>query len=253
MRYLSSSILVAATFLAASPITVLPAETVQPSAAEAKLRESLRNTMLQLRNSENDKAVAQAAVAEAEEKNKTLTDQVEKIMRQLAADKAAADKAAAELNAKIEQRDGQITELRDALTKLQAEFKKMTALAESKEAQRAKLEEQTIVLNRRVADQQTKNAGMFRVANEILARYEKFGLGEALTAREPFTGITRVKLQSLFEEYRDQLADQRIKPEAGKPSDASSPAPKAGSTPAPEKAPKSKPASPKVADSKPRS
>lgn len=247
MRYLASSILAAATFLAAGPITVLRAETAQPSAAENKLRESLRNTMLQLRNSENDKAVAQAAVAEAEDKNKALTEQVGKIMKQMAADKTAADKAVADLNAKIEQRDGQIAELREAWEKLKVEFKKMTVVAETKEAQRAKLEEQNILLNRRVADQQTKNAGMFRVANEILSRYEKFGLGDALTAREPFTGLTRVKLQSLFEEYRDQLTDQRIKP-----ADASTPAPKTGSTLAPEKAAKARPASSKVADSKPR-
>jgi chromosome segregation ATPase len=249
MRYLSSSILVAAAvFLAAGPSQVLRAETAQPSAAENKLRESLRNTMLQLRNSENDKAVAQASLAEAEDKNKALAEQVEKIMKQLAADKASADKAAADLNTKIEERDGQIAQLRDVLEKVKVEFKKMTALAETKEAQRAKLEDQNNQLNRRVAEQQTKNANMYRIANDILARYEKFGLGDALTAREPFTGITRVKLQSLFEEYRDELTDQRIKP-----AEAPAPAPKAASTPAPEKPTKAKQTSPKVADAKARS
>jgi len=245
MRFLTSSILIAAVLLVAGPSQVLKAETAQPSAAENKLRESLRNTMLQLRNSENDKAVAQAALAEAEDKNKALTDQVEKIMKQIAADKVAADKAAADLNAKIEQRDGQIAELRDALEKLKVEFKKMTVVAETKEAQRAKLEEQNIQLNRRVADQQARNAGMFRVANEILVRYEKFGLGDALTAREPFTGITKVKLQSLFEEYRDQLADQRIKP-----TDASQGP--AGATPAPDKPTKQKAAQAKTGEQKPK-
>jgi hypothetical protein len=245
MRFLTSSMLIAAALLVAGPSQVLQAETAQPSAAENKLRESLRNTMLQLRNSENDKAVAQAAVAEAEDKNKALTEQVEKIMKQLAADKAAADKAAADLNAKLEQRDGQIAELRDALEKLKGEFKKMTIVAETKEAQRAKLEEQNIQLNRRVADQQTKNAGMFRVANEILVRYEKFGLGDALTAREPFTGITKVKLQSLFEEYRDQLADQRIKP-----ADAS--LGPVGATSAPDKPAKQKTTQAKTGEQKPK-
>ena len=83
---------------------------------------------------------------------------------------------------------------------MQTELKRVTDIANTKEAQRAKLEDQVNQLNRRVADQQTKNAGMFKIANEILVRYERFGLGDALTAREPFTGITRVKLQSLFED-----------------------------------------------------
>ena len=47
---------------------------------------------------------------------------------------------------------------------------------------------------------------------EILSRYEKFGLGTALTAREPFTGITRARLQSLVDEYDEKISAQRIKP-----------------------------------------
>ena len=74
---------------------------------------------------------------------------------------------------------------------------------------------------------------MFKVANEILVRYERFGLGDALTAREPFTGITRVKLQSLFEDYQDKLTDQKIKPLEAKP-------PEPAATPAPDKAGKPK-------------
>jgi chromosome segregation ATPase len=228
--------------LLASPATVLRAENAQPSAAETKLRESLRNTMLQLRTSENDKAVAQAALAEAEEKGKALTDQIEKVTKQMATDKSAADKAATELQIKIEEREKQIAELRDALSRSQGETKAVTTIANTKEAQRAKLEQQTIVLNRRVADQQTKNAGMFKVANEILARYEKFGLGDALSAREPFTGITRVKLQSLFEEYQDKLADERIKP-------VDTAAPETKSTPVPAK---SKASTAKTTEQKPK-
>jgi hypothetical protein len=53
---------------------------------------------------------------------------------------------------------------------------------------------------------------MFKVGSEILTRFEKFGLGTAITAREPFIGLTRVKLQNLMQDYADKLADQKIKP-----------------------------------------
>jgi hypothetical protein len=49
------------------------------------------------------------------------------------------------------------------------------------------------------------------LGKEILERYEKFGLGTALTAREPFVGTTRVRLQNLVQEYSDKLSEQRIK------------------------------------------
>ncbi|EDY17415.1 hypothetical protein CfE428DRAFT_5101 [Chthoniobacter flavus Ellin428] len=238
--------LVTLALLLTLPAGLLKAENAQPSAAENKLRESLRNTLLQLRTSENDKAVAQAALAESEDKNKTLTEQVEKITKDRAAEKTAADKVANDLQTKVEDRDKLIAELKDALQKSQLDTKRVTDIANTKESQRAKLEDQTNQLNRRVADQQTKNAGMFKIANEILQRYEKFGLGDALTAREPFTGITRVKLQSLFEEYRDKIDDERIKPGDTVPTPANA-------TPSSEKPGKSKNAQSKAGEQKSKS
>lgn len=242
---LSRSTIIAIGLLLAMPAAFLRAQNAQPSAAEAKLRESLRNTMLQLRTSENDKAVAQAAQAEAEEKNKALTEKIEALTKRVADDKTAADKAAADLQTKVEERDKEIGGLRVAIDKLNLEKKDIIEIAKTKEAQRAKLEDQTNQLNRRVADQQAKNAGMFKVANEILARYEKFGLGDALSAREPFTGITRVKLQGLFEEYQDKLADQRIKPIAAAAPETPPPTPAAKNA-------KAKTASIKANESKPK-
>ncbi len=84
--------------------------------------------------------------------------------------------------------------------------------ADKKEGDSAKLANDVVLLKRQVADRETKNLALFKLGNEILTRYEKFGLGEALLAREPFTGITRTKLETLVQDYSDKLADQRIKP-----------------------------------------
>jgi hypothetical protein len=45
---------------------------------------------------------------------------------------------------------------------------------------------------------------------EILDRYEKFGLGDAILAREPFTAAKRVKFQNLVQDLSDKLTDARI-------------------------------------------
>jgi hypothetical protein len=246
MNFASLSILAAVMLIGAPIARLCAADPAQPSAAENRLRETLRSSLLQLRNAENDKAVLQAAQAEMEEKNKALTSQVEAQAKQSAADKDAADKSIATLQAKMDERDKDIADLRESLDKWKADHKRITDVANTKEAQRAKLEEQVIQLDRRVADQQTKNAGMYKIANEILQRYEKFGLGDALSAREPFTGITRVKLQSLFEDYRDKLVDQKIKPPEAK-------VPEPATAPAPDKAPKAKGKPDKAPDPKTRS
>ncbi len=184
----------------------------QSKNGDAKLRESLRSTMMRLRDAENARAVLESAKAEADLKNKELTGQVATLTKQLAADKDAADKTISELTGKLAGQEAQVAKFKEALEKWEASHKQIVEVARNKEAERAKLSDQVIVVERRVADQQTKNAAMFKLANEILHRYEKFGLGEAITAREPFTGITRVKLQGMVQDYQDKLVDQKIRP-----------------------------------------
>jgi hypothetical protein len=104
------------------------------------------------------------------------------------------------------------------LDKWKADHQKVTEYAKTKEAQAAKLGERVIVLDRQVADQQRRNVAMYKLGMELLARYESFGLGTALTSREPFVGLTRVKFENLIQDYGDKLADERIKPQ---PSEAS--------------------------------
>lgn len=83
-------------------------------------------------------------------------------------------------------------------------------MARTKEAERAKLAGDIILLQRHVADLETRNMALFKLGNEILSRYESFGLGTALTAREPFTGLTRTKLENLVQTYQDKLSDQTL-------------------------------------------
>jgi hypothetical protein len=198
----------------------------QPGGAEAKLRESLRAATIQLRNAEGERATLQAANADLEAKNKALSDQVEALTKKAAADQAEADRVSRELKAKVDERDQEIGTLRVSLDKWKADHQKISDFARGSEAQRAKLSEQVTALSQKVADQQRRNLSMYNLGTEILTRYEKFGLGTALTAREPFVGLTRVKFENLIQDYGDKLNDERIKPGASggpPPADSKSP------------------------------
>ena len=198
----------------------------ESNSPEMRMREQLRSTMLQLRDSQTQTATLQASQAESDQKNKALTVQVEALTKRLAADKDASDKSIADLKSKLENRDAKVAELGDSLEKWKTSQKQAAELAAAKESQRAKLAADVIGLQQHVADQQVRNLAMFKLGSEILVRYEKFGLGEALLAREPFTGISRVKLRTLVQDYQDKLVDQKIKP-----SDEKAPAPKAAAAP----------------------
>lgn len=189
------------------------------NAADVRMREALRNTMLQLRDAQNQIAVLQAAQTEAEEKKKELAGQVEVLTRQSAADKDALRKSEEDLGTKVAEQIVEISRLQGSLDKWKVAYKEAVDAARAKEEQRARLASAGAVLQNRVDDQQARNAEMYKVAREILARYEKFGLGEAFLAREPFTGIARAKLDSLVQDYRDKLADQKIGPTAQKAPD----------------------------------
>ena len=184
----------------------------QPNPAEARMREALRNTMIQLRTAQNDNAVLQNAKSELEAKNKELETKVKQLTKNIADDKDATDKAKANLESKIAAQTEEIAKLKENLQKSQADFNASSVLAQSKEAERAKLAADVIVLTRTVAEQKAKNAEMYKLGREILVKYEKFGLGEVLGAKEPFVGTTRVKLETYVQDFQDKLTDQKIKP-----------------------------------------
>lgn len=186
----------------------------QPSPAELKMREALRNTMLQLRTAETERANLQAANAELEQKLKDADTKLQALAKQTADDKTASDKTVADLTDKVAKRDGDIVQLNESLAKWKASHAQVTEVARSKEAARAQFEAKSIGLERTVADQQRKNSAMYQLGIEVLNRYEHFGLGDAVTAREPFVGITRVKFENLIQDYSDKLTDAKIKPAA---------------------------------------
>ena len=186
----------------------------QGNTAEDRLRGQLRSTMLQLRDAQNQLATLQSAQAEDEKQKKTLSDRVDELTKQSVADKDAATKTIAGLNAKVTDQTSQINQMKDALEKWKEAYNKAVEVANTKEAQRAKFESQSIALQRRVEDDENKNLALYQLGKEVLNRYEKFGLGTAITAREPFVGTTKVKLENLVQDYSDKLMDQTVKPGA---------------------------------------
>jgi hypothetical protein len=184
----------------------------QANSAEDRLRGMLRSTMLQLRDAQNQVATLQSAQAESDKEKKALSDRLDELTKQAAADKDAATKTIADLNAKVTDQTSMIAQFEDALEKWKQAYNKAVEVANTKEAQRAKFESQAIVLQRRVEDDEAKNLALYHLGKEVLNRYEKFGLGTAITAREPFVGTTKVKLENLVQDYSDKLLDQTIKP-----------------------------------------
>ena len=187
------------------------------SPAEQKMRETLRNTMIQLRDSNAKLAIAQAAQADDEDKIKELQGQLDDLTKKTTAQKHADDQTISDQKDKLATDDMQITHLSESLGKWKYGYAKLADYAKQTEGKRAELASKIIILDRRIADQQVKNAEMYRLGNEVLDRYAQFGLGTAISAREPFVGITKVKFQNLVQDYQNKLTDQTIKHDDNQP------------------------------------
>jgi septal ring factor EnvC (AmiA/AmiB activator) len=197
-------ILLAALLCSVLPVHADDADTI------SRLKDALRNTMLQLRTVTADRDNLQAQTADLQSQNATLTQQLADLTKKSAAQQA--DDAG-----EIKTLKGQVSDQEDSIATLQASLdqwtksqKQAVALLNATEAKRAKLAELSIHMQRVVDDQKVKNDEMYKLGMELLDRYEKFGLGEALTAKEPFIGITRTKFETLVQDYDDKLLDQQI-------------------------------------------
>jgi len=179
------------------------------NADDARLKETLRTLTLRLRSAETERNTLLSDKAQLEQEKKALSGKVDALNKQVAADKEKLD----QLDAKQKELD----DTKESLGKWKTAYEQIQTAAQKSEAERAKLASESIILKRKVEDRERKNLELFKTANEILTRYEKFGLGEALSAKEPFTGIARVKLENQVQDYQDKIADERVKPENERP------------------------------------
>jgi peptidoglycan hydrolase CwlO-like protein len=208
------SLLIALLLIGLSSARPLLADDAAADAMNNKLRDALKNTMLQMRDLQNQLVTLQADKDQMKADNDALQAKldtanatIKSLTDTAAKNQSDWDAAKADLNNQVTQRDHQIADLNASLTQWKAAFTQVDALQKTTEGARQELAGQVIVLQRLVADRETKNLALFQTGNEILIRYEKFSLGEALAAKEPFLGITRTKLQTLVQGYQDKLTD----------------------------------------------
>ena len=179
--------------------------------AESRLREQIKTLMNQARTAEAAQAALVAEKAALDERVKAFQKQAEEDAKARNAEKEVAKKEIETLKADLATKEKQLTD-EMALKVTAVELgKKFEESGKKSEEARIKLANEAPGLKATIAQQRVRNAEMYKIATEILDRYKKFGLGTALTAREPFTGITRARLESMIEELGGKAADQRIR------------------------------------------
>jgi len=197
-------------FLLAAALLAATSLIAQEQTIEDQLRQALREVTIQQRQLQTDIGVARAELEAALEDNEDLRKRLEKLASESAAEQKAMQENINNLNTQLEKESAEVARLADLLVKWKDAYVKMRTVARAEAARKENLSVNVVDMANEIAELKSENRELFRIAMEILERYESFGLGKALTAREPFTGVTRTHLQNLVQDYQDELLEHRI-------------------------------------------
>jgi chromosome segregation ATPase len=97
------------------------------------------------------------------------------------------------------------------MNELVGKFREMATTLKDVEADRTKLNKDLTERNAAFDKCAASNLQLYEINNEILDRYEHVGLFTKASATEPFTKITRVRIENLADEYRARAQELRVK------------------------------------------
>jgi hypothetical protein len=197
----------------------LAAEEADPAMAALKrMRDQLRTIMLQQQKTEAERAALAAEKVTLEEKVSTLDANLKKLAKESNLQKETDTKAITDLQDKAAKQAAETLRLQESLAAWKKGHAEVVDAAKKIDAQRAEHAARAILAERKLADANRKNLDLYNIGHEILAKYEGFGLGTAIAAREPFTRTMKVKLENYLQDFGDKLQDGKIQPaDATKP------------------------------------
>ncbi len=136
--------------------------------------------------------------------------------------------AVAQLRASKEAAERNLEQYKQRTSELVNKFRDMAGTLKDVEADRNTLSATLAQRNAAFDKCASDNLQLFELTNEVLDRYEHVGLFTRVSVAEPFTKITRTRIENLAQEYRERALQLREKkpaaPASTTPSQATTPA-----------------------------
>jgi chromosome segregation ATPase len=171
--------------------------------------------MQQLQQLTAEKAAMQAENTKLKTDVDNLKAQLASAAAALSASEQRAKKVAAGATAK---ESAAAQELNDALTRNRSQMQELVTryretgeTLKTVETERDKLRAETSTQQRDLKTCVDRNAGMYLLTDEILRKVEDRGVWSSLTDKEPFTRISRTRLENLIDDYRYRVDELRVK------------------------------------------
>jgi chromosome segregation ATPase len=187
-------------------LMLLAALLSMPAVAENKKpnpeREQIRRLQQAQQKTEQEKASLQQEKAAVEEQLKASGEKIEVLQKSvqraasLARQVSVLEQEKTALGTRLGESEKRVAQLAEAQQKAQTENARLTSLLARQ--------------GKELAANEAKNVQLYKHAVELLDRYEKKGMWASLAQAEPLTGLKRVEMENLLEEYRDKLDTQKV-------------------------------------------
>jgi chromosome segregation ATPase len=185
------------------------AHAADSSSAEQQLRDQLRQTVLELRETQDENAALKARQATLTEQ---LATQTPPPPVRKADDKqlAALQRAVQQQTAQQQQYQQQLEQAQKLLAQWQQAYQQAAEVARGRDEAAKKYQALYEQSSSAGASCASKNAELMQIGNELLQRYENKGMWESLRDEEPFTQLHRVKLEKIAQDYHDKLVNDSL-------------------------------------------
>jgi uncharacterized phage infection (PIP) family protein YhgE len=160
----------------------------------------------QLAQMKKDLDTANAALAAAKKERDALKGR--------SAGAAAAAAQLAQANAAKQSTEKSLEQSKQRTAELVERFKETIGTLKGVEADRAQLQKDNAALNSAFDKCADHNLQLYEISNAVLDRYEHVGFFTKAGAAEPFTKITRTRIDNLVDEYRARAEELRLKKKA---------------------------------------
>jgi chromosome segregation ATPase len=119
--------------------------------------------------------------------------------------------AIAQANSVKEASERNLEQSKQRMTELVGRFRDTATNLKEVEADRTKLRAELSDRNSAFDTCASDNMQLYEINRDILNRYEHVGLFTKVSAGEPFTKITRTRIENIADEYRQRVQELRVK------------------------------------------
>lgn len=158
----------------------------------------------QLAQTKKDLDTAQSQLA-------ATTKERDALKARAGASASASASAVAQSNASKEAADKNLEQYKQRMMELVSHFRETANNLKQVEADRTQLHKSLDERNAAYDHCAESNLKLYEINGEILDRYEHVGLFTKVSSAEPFTRITRTRMENLADEYRARALELRVK------------------------------------------